>query len=418
MTVQLDRLPSGVRVVSETMPNAHTAAFAISVDVGARHETSAQHGMSHLLEHMAFKGTSKLNARELAEAFDMMGGNVNAYTSHEHTVYYAKVLKPYAAEALKLLCDILTDSVYDETELAREREVVLQEMAMHEDTPDDLVFDYFQETAYANQPLGRSILGTKESVSRFGRSDVLGYTAAHYQPHRIVVAAAGAVQHDLVCAAANVAWGKGADTPASAMELASYTGGVRVEHKPLEQIQCVLGMPVGGAVSADYYIVQLLAMVLGGGMSSRLFQEIREVRGLAYTVSSFVSAYQDTGMLHIYAGTTREHVAELMGALREVLAGMPHNISHTELLRSKNQMKAGIVMARENTGSVAEWMARHVHLHGRVKPAEEILAAIDAIDGAAISAAASRYLRCDVPTITALGPLEDLSPDLFHLRAA
>lgn len=405
MTYTLTALENGLRIASERLPDSLTSAFAIAVDVGARHEGPGEGGLSHLLEHMAFKGTASKNARAIAEDFDRMGGNVNAYTSHEHTVYYAKVLREYADEALALLCDIVANSVFDAHELERERDVVLQEIAMHQDSPDDLVFDLFQEMAFAGQPLSLSILGNPEDVTRYSRENLLQYVAQHYQPNRLVIAGAGDVNHATMTEIISTYFAAQKNTQQKTpLPQARYVGGEKTLEKELEQVQLVLGFPGVAVTDADYYAAQIFATILGGGMSSRLFQEIREKRGLAYTVSAFASGYQDTGILGIYAGTTPQHLGELTGALREVLASMQGSVSDAELLRAKNQMKANVVMTRESTGSIVEWMARHIHVYGRYRTAEEILQQIEAVSAADMMRIAGLCLRAATPTVAALGP--------------
>ena len=406
MTYQLTTLPNGFRVASERDDANLSAAFAIAVDVGARHEEPSEGGLSHMLEHMAFKGTATMNARDIAERFDLMGGNVNAYTSHEHTVYYAKVLKEYAADALRLLCDIVANSNFDGAELERERQVILQEIAMHYDTPDDLVFDLYQEMAFGDQPLARPILGKAERVATFSREDLLSYTAKHYQPTRMVLAAAGHVSHDETLAIATEFFG--AQTNRAALPpapLATYIGGEKTLEKDLEQVQLVLGFPGLAVTHPDYYALQIFTTILGGGMSSRLFQEIRERRGLAYSVSAFASGYQDVGVIGIYAGTTVEHLAELTAALKQVLASMKEGVSDAELLRAKNQMKAGTVMTGENCGAIAEWIARHLQVYGEYRTAEQLLAEIDAVTKDDMRRMAALALSTATPTIAALGPI-------------
>jgi predicted Zn-dependent peptidase len=404
MSYQLSTLPNGLRVASEMLDNTHSAAFAIAVDVGARHEELAENGLSHLLEHMAFKGTSKLNARRIAEAFDLMGGNVNAYTSHEHTVYYAKVLKEYGTQALTLLCEIVADSVFDATELEREREVILQEIAMHQDSPDDVVFDLFQEAVFEGQPLGRSILGPESQVAAYSRDDLIAYTGKHYQPTRMVISAAGAVNHAEVTAIAGEFFGarqtQGMVLPPAP---ATFHTGRRTQEKDLEQVQLLLGYPGMPSSHEDYYALQVFGTILGGGMSSRLFQEIREERGLAYSVSAFASAYQDVGVVGIYAGTSAEKVPELLEGLKRVLGTSALGVSAAELLRAKNQLKAGIVMTRESSGAIAEWIARHLHVYGRYKTADEILEQIESITEADIRRVAARMFAT-TPAVAALGP--------------
>lgn len=419
MSYKLTTLENGLRVASERMPNTHSAAFAIAVDVGARHEELSEGGLSHLLEHMAFKGTSKLNARRIAEAFDLMGGNVNAYTSHEHTVYYAKVLKEYGPQALRLLCEIVADSVFDVVELEREREVILQEIAMHQDSPDDVVFDLFQEAVFDTQPLGRSILGPQDQVAAYTRDDLIGYTAKHYTPPRMVAAAAGAISHKQVKEIAEEFFGTRALSGSVIRPApATFHTGSRTLEKDLEQVQLVLGYPGLPSTHEDYYALQVFSTILGGGMSSRLFQEIREERGLAYSVSSFASAYQDVGVFGIYAGTTQEKLPSMLDGLKQVLATIELGVSRAELLRAKNQLKAGIVMTRESSGAIAEWIARHLHVHGRYKTADEILEQIEAITPEQIQRVAAAMFHA-TPAIAAIGPQGSVAHvDFQHALAA
>ena len=419
MTYTISTLDNGMRVASERNDAEHSAAFAIAVDVGARHEELTEGGLSHMLEHMAFKGTSTLNAREIAERFDLMGGNVNAYTSHEHTVYYAKVLKEYAADALRLLCEIVSDFAFDQQELERERQVILQEIAMHHDTPDDLVFDLYQEMAFGAQPLARSILGKPERVARFTREDLIAYTQKHYQPNRLVLAGAGYVDHAETLAIATEFFGKKTNDRANpVLPVATYHGGEKTLEKDLEQVQLVLGFPGLASPHADYYALQVFATILGGGMSSRLFQEIRERRGLAYSVSAFASGYQDVGLLGMYAGTTVEHLPELTGALKDVLASMKNGVSDAELLRAKNQLKAGTVMTRENCGSIAEWIARHIHVYGEYRTVETLVAEIEAVTKDDMVRMAALALGTTTPTVAALGPVGSVNNANLTMKLA
>ena len=419
MSVIQHEFTNGLRLASETIPGAHSAAFAIAVNVGARHETIEECGLSHLLEHMAFKGTDRFNARQIAEQFDLMGGNVNAYTSHEQTVYHAKVLKEYGPEALALLCEIVRHSNFDNIELEREREVILQEIAMHQDSPEDVVFDLAQQSCFGEQPLGRSILGTPDHIRRFTRDDLLRYTSEHYQPTRMVITAAGAISAEELKHIAGQYFGdlKRPETTA-APAAAQHRHGIKTMEKDLEQVQLVLGFPSVPVTHRDYYTLQVLSTVLGGGMSSRLFQEIREKLGLAYSVSSFLTSYQDTGSFGIYAGTTKEHLGELLNALEYVLRGLYTPIGEDELLRAKNQMKAGIVMAYENPAAIAEWLARHLLVYGRVKSAEEILSEIDAVSSAVLAEATRQTLAGQKPAIAALGPYGSLHTIAWQERLA
>lgn len=409
MTYRIDVLDNGLRVASEHIPHAHSTAFAVAVSVGARHETPQEHGISHLMEHMAFKGTSRLNAKEIAEAFDLMGGDINAYTSHEHTVYYAKVLKEYADDALQLLCEIVADPALAEDELARERDVILQEIAMHHDTPDSVAFDLFQTCLYGEQPLGRSILGTEKSVSSHTRETLRSYLNKHYQPTRMVITAAGAVEHARVLRIAEGVFGAlPLQEKLQPLTSTSYEGHRMAQVKTLEQVQLLMGFDAVASNHPDYMALQIFTTMLGGGMSSRLFQEIREKRGLAYSVSSFMTGYQDAGVLGIYAACAREQVPELISAIHEVLASTLQAPSDAEMLRAKNQLKAGIVMTRESTSSIAEWMARHLLVYGRYRTAEELLAEIEAVTPARMVELAARYVQGRTPALTLYGPVKGM----------
>ncbi|MGJ0425259.1 M16 family metallopeptidase [Methylocystis sp.] len=419
MTYKIDTLDNGLRVASERLTDADTAAFAIAIDVGARHEHREQNGLSHMLEHMIFKGTRRMNAKQIAEAFDLMGGNVNAYTSHEHTVYYAKVLKEYADDALRLLCEILADSVYDPIEIDREREVILQEIAMHHDTPDDLVFDLYQQMAFGDTPLGRSILGDPERIKRYTRDDLINYTRLHYQPSRIAIAGAGAVDHAQVMQIATEFFGNRKNEKlAKPVPTPVYLGGEKTLEKDLEQVQLAVGFHGIASTHDDYYASQVFTTILGGGMSSRLFQEIREKRGLAYSVSAYSSGYNDIGVIGMYAGTTVEHLPELTVALKEVMASIQQGIGAEELLRAKNQLKANVLMSRESTGTIVEWIARHLLVYGRYRTAPELVATIDAITQDDVVRLAHYCLGTGTPIVAALGPVGSVNDAGLAARLA
>ncbi|MGB1539857.1 MAG: M16 family metallopeptidase, partial [Rickettsiales bacterium] len=354
-------LPNGLRVATEKLPGAHSVAVAVSVNVGARYEAQEQNGLSHLLEHMAFKGTKTRTARQIAESFDDVGAHLNAFTSSEHTVYYARTLPKDLPMAVEVLADILLNATFEAEELERERGVILQEIAMHQDTPDDLAFDHFHETVYPNQPLGRSILGTPEHIKAFTADDLRAYVAQYYCPASMVITAAGAVEHEQL-----VQWvgehftytDKGLHPkPAPAR----YVGGDKRVKADFEQMHLVLGIPGLSYNDPDYYIAQMVTTVLGGGMSSRLFQEVREKRGLAYSVYGFLSAYADGGMLGMYAAAAESAASKLAEVLvDEVLSLADNGVSESEISRACQQHIAGLQMMHENVSSVAEWMGRHL----------------------------------------------------------
>jgi predicted Zn-dependent peptidase len=317
--------------------------------------------------------------------------------------------------AVDLLADILQHSTFDESELARERGVVLQEIGQVQDTPDDLVFDLFQETAYPAQSLGRSILGPAEIVAAMPRTALVDYMAHHYGPEHLVLAAAGKVEHArLVELAERLFRALPAPGPHLA-ERARYEGGERRDQRDLEQAHLLLGLPAFAYTDDDFYALQVLSTMLGGGMSSRLFQEVRENRGLAYSVFSFASCYNDTGVLGIYAGTGEKETAELMPVVCDELLKLIERPGAEELARARAQLKASLMMALESCFAQSEELARQLLIFGRRIPQDEIIAKIDAVDEAAVRRVGRRLLTGGLPTLTALGPLAHL-PDLDAVR--
>lgn len=418
MTYQMTTLKNGLRVASETLPGVESVAIAVSVGTGARFEHESENGISHLLEHMAFKGTKTRGARDIAEAFDMIGGQFNAYTSVETTVYYAKVLKDNIDTAADILSDIMQHSVFDPEELKREQGVVIQEIAMHRDTPDDLIHDYFDETAFPGQALGRSILSTEEKVASYTRGDLINYMQKHYRAPRMIVSAAGNITHTQLLALVDKYFNLPALPEESDFEPGVYRGGdIRVK-RDLEQLHLLYGLPAVSVKSPDYYAAQLYSIVLGGGMSSRLFQEVRENRGLAYTVYSSLSAYRDCGLMNLYAATAPEKAGELSGVLCDELANMAKSVSETELLRAKNQLKSDLLMSRESPQTVAAWIGRHLLTYGEYRKASDIIRRIDAVNVDDILRI-GKMLTQGKLTVTALGKGETVLPyDQLSTRLA
>lgn len=411
MSYRMTTLPNGLRIATETLPGALTVAIAVSVDVGSRDEKKSENGLSHFLEHMAFKGTARRSAREIAEAFDNVGANLNAYTSIEQTVYYARLLPQDLSLAVEVLGDILLHSSFDEEEMARERQVILQEIAMHQDTPDDLVFDLFNETMFFKQSLGRSILGPKEQVAAYGREDLLQYMHTHYHPSSIVISAAGAVVHEAFVAMVEAHFRYGAAKPKLPREAGIYRGGEKRVTRDLEQLHFVLGFEGISYHDPDYYAAQMMSTALGGGMSSRLFQEVREKRGLVYSVYSFISSFDDAGTFGVYAGLGPEQVPELVPVLCDELQRMAeHGISEEELQRALNQHTAGLVMARESVTSVAEWIGRHLLLYGEYQTLDKLTDRYKAVTSDDVQRVLKRILSGGAPTLTVLGPHKKVEP--------
>jgi predicted Zn-dependent peptidase len=414
-TTRITTLDGGLRVATETMASVQTASVGIWVDVGARYEAPEVNGVAHMLEHMAFKGTERRSARAIAEAIENVGGHLNAYTSREHTAYYARVMADDLPLAVDLLADILQHSAFDEAELARERGVVVQEIGQVQDTPDDLVFDLFQETAFPGQPLGRSILGPPELVAAMPRSALVDYMAHHYGPTRLVLSAAGKVEHERLVELAERLF---RDLPTPAVEAAvpgRYEGGERREDRELEQVHLLIGLPAFSHLDDDFYALQVFSTMLGGGMSSRLFQEVRENRGLAYSVFSFASSYTDTGLFGIYAGTGEQETAELVPVVCDEFLKLIEQPLEEELVRARAQLKASLMMALESCFARSEELARQLLIFGRRIPPDEIVARIDAVDESALRRVGRRLLTGGGPTLTAIGPLQQL-PDVDSIR--
>ena len=412
MSVRITTLPSGLRVVTDHIPHVESAAVGVWVDVGARHEAAEVNGVAHMLEHMAFKGTAKRDARRIAEEIEAVGGSLNAYTSRENTAYYARVLKADVPLAVDILSDILQHSTFDETELDRERAVIIQEIGQSFDTPEDLIFDQFQEVLYPDQPLGRPILGTEELIKSIPRADIASYMKRNYMASGMVLAAAGNVDHAALVAQAESAFAEiGTGVPPTAAP-ARYAGGERFENRDLEQVHFTLGFDGVPYGDPDYYAASVFSYLLGGGMSSRLFQEIREKRGLVYSIYSFTSPYRDGGNFGVYAGTGEKEVDELVPVLCDELNKVASKITAEELARTKAQMKAGMLMSLESTSSRCERLAQNMLIHGRVHSYQEIIDKIDAVDEAAVGRVAQRMMRSK-PTVAALGPvgrLERMAP--------
>jgi predicted Zn-dependent peptidase len=401
--IRVSRLKSGLTVVTEQMDRVETVSFGAYVAAGTRHETAGENGVSHFLEHMAFKGTERRSAAEIAEEIEAVGGHINAYTAREQTAYYVKVLKEDTALAADIIGDILTHSAFDRDELERERGVILQEIGQANDTPDDIIFDHFQETAYPQQPMGRPVLGTEDIIRTMPREALVGYMRRHYTTANTVVAAAGNLSHDHVLELVQRHF---ADLPGQSVPTAEpglYGGGEFREARDLDQVHIVLGFPSVAYADPDFYPTMLLSTLLGGGMSSRLFQEVREKRGLVYSVYSFTAPAMDGGLFGIYAGTGESEAAELMPVTLEELRRVQHTVTEVELSRARAQVKASLLMSLESTGSRCEQLARQMQVFGRIIPTAETVAKINAVTIDAVQSAAARLFRA-APTLAALGP--------------
>jgi len=412
MNVEITRLASGLTVVTETMPHLESVALGTWIKSGSRDETQAEHGIAHLLEHMAFKGTSKRTARQIAEQIENVGGELNAGTSTETTSYYARILKDEVPLAIDILADILTDSVFDEEELVREKNVILQEIGAANDTPDDVVFDKFSELAFAGQTLGRAILGTPESVNSFTSDEIRAYLARNYTTDRMFVVAAGAVDHDTIVKQAEDRFSSVRSKPdvAPANEVARYIGGEIRETRDLMDAQVLLGFEGRAYHVRDFYCSQILANILGGGMSSRLFQQVREHRGLCYSVYAFHWGFSDTGIFGIHAATAGENLPELLPVIIEELRKASDRIDQQEIERSRAQIRAQLLMGQESPAARAGQMARQMMLYGRTIPNEEMMERLEGITTQRLTDLAGRLFFDTTPTLSAIGPLDSLAP--------
>jgi len=404
MSIRMSRLANGMRVVTDAMDSVETVSLGVWVDVGTRHEPKDINGVAHVLEHMAFKGTTRRSALEIAAEIEAVGGHLNAYTSREHTAYYAKVMKPDVPLAIDILADILQHSTFEPAELERERAVILQEIGQVQDTPEDIIYDYLQEQAFPDQPMGRPVLGRAPIIRALARDAVAGYLTRNYAASGMVLAAAGNCDHDAVVALAERAFAALPTRSQATTEPARYVGGEYREDRDLEQVHVLLAFPGFTFTDPDYHAASVVSAALGGGMSSRLFQEIREKRGLVYSIYSFSHSYTDGGLFGVYAGTGEREAAELLPALCDEIRKLERGLEPVELDRARAQLKAGLLMSLEATSARAEQHGNHVLVFDRPFDVAEMIRRIDAVDEAAVARVASRLVAAQ-PTFAALGPI-------------
>jgi predicted Zn-dependent peptidase len=409
VTIQTTTLANGLRVISDSREGMQTTAVGVWVDAGARYETTANNGVAHMLEHMAFKGTDSRSAQDIAVEIESVGGHLNAYTSREHTAYFVRILKEDLALSIDILADILQRSTFAEEELVRERTVVIQEIGQAEDTPDDIIFDRLQEVSFPGQALGRSILGPVEGVANMGRQVLFDFMAENYSASRLLLCAAGAVEHDALVTLAESHFGGLRRGEENIFEPAQFQGGDRRDERDLEQVHFALALPALAYDDDDFYPMQVMSTVLGGGMSSRLFQEVREKRGLCYSIFCFASSYKDSGAFSIYAGTGADQIGELVPVICDEMLRLSGDADHEEVARARAQLKAGTLMSLESSAARAEQLARQTLVFGRQIPVEELIARIDAVDVAAVRRVAGRIATAGSPAVAALGPIAGLA---------
>ncbi len=405
MTVEVSKLANGLHVVTHAMPHLETVAIGIWVKAGARDELPEENGIAHFLEHMAFKGTKRRGAQAIAEEIESAGGEINAATGMETTTYYARVLKNDWKLALDILSDIFLHSTLDEAELERERDVILQEIAAAKDQPDDLVFDLAQAASYGDHPLGRSILGPESLVGTMTRDQMMAWRNRNYWASRIVVCAAGKIDHQELARETEKLFGHLEEGHAPQRHSPIFGSFAQTEQKPLDQTHIVLGFPAPNYRDPRIYQMQVLSSLLGGGMSSRLFQEVREKRGLCYSVFSFGTSYEDVGQLGVYAATSPDHTQELIDVSSTVMMSTAESISTGEVDRAKAQLKASLVMNLESASSRADQIARQFLAFGKIPDMATLMERIEAVTPEDVRALAQAIFTATKPSLSAVGQL-------------
>ncbi len=417
MKIEITRLSNGLTIVTDPMPQLESVAMGVWVNCGGRHETAPIMGVSHMLEHMAFKGTKRRSARDIAVEIEAVGGFLNAYTSREQTAFHARVLKADVPLGIDILADILTAPAFEQGELERERQVVLQELGQAQDTPDDIVFDHLQAAAYPDQPMGWPILGNEQTVSGFTQDDLRKYMGANYRAGGMTFIASGAVEHSSIVRLVEEHFaGLIAGSGPQALP-ARYVGSDLRFDQDLEQVHITYAFPGVASDDPDIYAAQVYATALGGGMSSRLFQEAREKRGLCYSIYAFAQASTDAGMIGVYTGTGDVEAAEISAVIAGEMAALSQGATEVEVARAKAQMKSGMLMGLERPSSRTEQIASNLLAYGRVLSVEEMTAKLDAVDAEAVRRFGERLMSCGSPAIAAVGPVEKLeSYDMFAAR--
>ena len=401
-------LPNGIRVITERMPHVRSVAVGVWVETGSRHEPEHRGGISHLIEHLVFKGTATRSAEVIARTMDSVGGQMDAFTAKENTCFYVQVLDEHLPLAVDLLTDILLHPLFNAEELEREKSVVLQEIKMVEDTPDDVIHDLFAAQVWANHPLGRPILGTVDLVNGFSRDTIAAHFAEEYVPPRIVIAVAGNVTHDQVVDLFGRGF-NGFSRPAATRreEPAGITPSVNIVHKTLEQVHVVMGFPGLRHSAPERYALFLLNDVIGGSMSSRLFQEVRERQGLVYSIHSGVQSFCDTGTLYLYAATEAQNFSKVLkSTLKELRELKKSGVTAEELRRAKDHLKGSLMLSLESTSSRMNRLAKHELQLGSFLTMDAMLAAIDGVKYEEVQALISELVDEERLALTTLGPLD------------
>jgi predicted Zn-dependent peptidase len=402
-----ERLENGIPVVMEPIRSVRSVAVGVWVKVGSRYETREENGISHFLEHMFFKGTKRRSTKDIAVDIDSLGGDLNAFTSRENTAFYIKVLDEHIEMGIDLLSDIFVNSVFPEDEIEKEKKIIREEIKMVEDTPDDYIHDLFNTTVWGEEGIGQPILGRRETVASFKRDDVTAHIRKYYGTKDIVIACAGNFHPEKLTGILNRRFGGLRQGSTPKMGVApEFQRSVKVYAKEMSEAHICIGVPGLSQVSEERYAFFVLNTILGAGVSSRLFQEIREKRGLAYSVYSFTSSYLDTGVWGVYAGVSKKRIKEVAELIISEMRNLSHTLTDIELERAKNHMKGNLILGLESTNSRMNNLARQEIYFGRYISPEEILKSVDIVNLNQIRELAARLITEDMLAVTALGPLQ------------
>lgn len=403
---KITTLDSGLRVITDEMPNLHSVTIGIWIKVGARYETLSQHGIAHLLEHMAFKGTKQRSAKDIAEQVENVGGFMNAYTGFDQTAYHMRVLSQDIELAADILGDILQNSIFDPEELKREKDVILQEIGECEDNPDDVLFDNISEVCYGTHSLGRPILGTRDSILNMPRQSIFDFVNQNYHGQNMIFAASGGVTHEAMLDLAQkyMHFKKSDQKPVSPYP--QWQGGVRFIHKDLEQVHLALAIQGLSYYDSHYFTSEVLNVIYGGGMSSRLFQEVREKHGLVYSIGSFSNSYIDSGMVGFSAGTSSEHYQDVLEISLTELDKLAHSVNKSELDRAKAQLRSSLIMGLENPSGRIETAVKQQFVFDNFISPQEMIGKIDNVSADHIIDYAGLLLKKQKPTLCVLGMMD------------
>ena len=401
--MKIQTLKNDLRFAIDKMQDVQTVSIGVFVGTGSRNEDENNNGISHFLEHMAFKGTNTRNAIEIAEQFDDIGGRINAYTSKEKTVYYVKILKEDLEFAIEFLSDIIQNPTFDETEIERERGVILQELSMINDTPDDIIYDYFSQTAYPDQASGRSIIGSVQNIKKFNKQDFQNYISNQYNYSNIAVAISGNVDEEKSSKLIEKYFNNLSNKQPKKYQKSNYQGGIFSKEKDLEQLHLLIGFKGTSYLDDDFYTSQITSTILGGSMSSILFQEIREKLGLAYSIYAFNNAYDDCGYFAIYSAIEPNNANKYCQSIKKILQSS--KIDEKQLKRAKNQLKAGILMSQENTNSRCQKIGSNILSYNKIIDQKEIIEKINSINLKNVKEYLQKTTCSSTPTISQIGKI-------------